>query len=670
MTFADLFAAVASLTRAGDAQAVIGLYRTWIAANPADPAVHAAHFNLGVLLSDQADLQGALLAFNEAIRVKPDFAPAHINLGSVLERMGQKELAISYWNNVSVLLGAVTGDAIAYRCTALKQTARVLEQDHHQARAEEVLRQSLDLRPGQRDILQHWISLRQRQCKWPVLEPLPNIPVATMVSELAPLSAAIMTDDPILHLGIAHHHNKEDVPRPARFRTDADFQGRRRGADGRLKIGYLSSDLRAHAIGYLTCEMFGLHDRSRVEVTAFFCGFPMEDSTKARIRADVDHWVDINGLSDDDAAEEIFRRGIDILIDVNGNTRDARTAVLARRPAPINVNWLGFPGSMGSPYHHYIIADGVIIPPGSETYYTEKVVRLPCYQPNNRGRRIAERTPTRAEMGLPDDAMVYCSFNGPQKLTPFTFDRWMEILRAVDGSVLWMLRPGAEAEARLMARAEAQGVSPDRLIMANPLPNAEHLARYVLADLFLDSSPYGAHTTASDAMWMGVPVLTVPGRSFASRVCASLISAGGLGDFVCADPQEYVERAIALGRDRAGLAAVRQRLLDLRDRSVLFDTPGFARAMEDAFDEMWRDWEAGTLPRPDVTNLELYRELGGALDHERTEMATVGDYEDRYRRLLAERHRFSPVPADTRLWTPDDIARYGDAPLTAPRSAE
>jgi predicted O-linked N-acetylglucosamine transferase (SPINDLY family) len=274
---------------------------------------------------------------------------------------------------------------------------------------------------------------------------------------------------------------------------------------GRLRIGYVSSDLREHAVGFLTAEIFELHDRDAVEVFAYYTGPNMTDATRARIEATVDHWTDISGLGDAEAARRIVHDEIDILVDVNGYTKDGRTKLFARRPAPIIVNWLGFPGTMGTPHHNYIVADDRVIPKEFEKYYTEKVLRLPCYQSNDRRRVVAEHRPSRAEAGLPEDAFVYCCFNGPQKITRSTFGRWMTILKGVPNSVLWLLSSNALTDERLRQLAAQHDVAPERLIFAPKLRNEYHLARYPLADLFLDSAPYGAHTTASDALWMGVP---------------------------------------------------------------------------------------------------------------------------------------------------------------------
>ncbi|MBR0672499.1 O-linked N-acetylglucosamine transferase, SPINDLY family protein [Neoroseomonas soli] len=651
MGIAELVGGAQALAASGQAALAAELYRDWVALNPDDPLLHAVHFNRGVLLAGLNDLHGAVEAFTAAIRRRPDFLPPYINLGAAYERLGAAAQAYNHWAHVSTSLAALTGDTVAYKATALKQMAQVQEGARRLSEAEDTLRLVAELTPWQRDVVQHWISLRQRQCQWPLLMPLAGHDRAALLRRIAPLSMACYADDPMLQLAVAHAHCREDHGWPGSFRTTEDFTHRIAEVRGRrLRIGYLSSDLREHAIGSLMAEMFGLHDRSALEVFAYYCGVPQEDATKARIRESVEHWRVITDLDDAAAEAMIFADGIDILVDVNGHTRSARTRLLARRPAPIIVNWLGYPGSMGSPYHHYIIGDPHIVPPGSERFCSEKVVRLACYQPNDRQRPTgAERAPTRAEQGLPEDAAVFCSFNGTQKITPFVFARWMEILRQVPGSVLWLLKSCEEVEARLRARAAAAGVAPERIVFAPITGNRDHLARYALADLFLDTLPYGAHTTASDALWMGVPVLTVPGRGFAARVCASLVHAAGLPEFVCSGVEEYVARAIAFGRDRAALAPFRERLVAGRGTALLFDTPRLVRDLEALFRGMWDDFAANRLPRPDMTNLETYLELGAAMDHDAIEAAFDPGQEDRWRDAMARRHAFAPLPPDARF---------------------
>jgi predicted O-linked N-acetylglucosamine transferase (SPINDLY family) len=305
---------------------------------------------------------------------------------------------------------------------------------------------------------------------------------------------------------------------------------------------------------------------------------------------------------------------------------------------------------MASPYHHYLIADPWIIPPGSEIYYTEKVLRLPCYQPTDRQRVVSEKRPTRAEAGLPEEAMVYCCFNGAHKISRFTLERWLTILSRVPGSVLWLLSSTESTEQRLKDFAQSFGIAPDRLIFAPKMANPEHLARYPLADLFLDTAPYGAHTTASDALWMGVPLLTMSGRSFASRVCGSLVRAAGMPDLDCASPAEFVDRAVAMGRDRSIAHSYRGRLTAARDSSLLFDTPNLVARLEELYREMWADFRSNRLPVPDLANLETYLEVGSAIDHEAIEIQAVPDYIGWWRDKLAAYHALRPIPYDRRLW--------------------
>jgi predicted O-linked N-acetylglucosamine transferase (SPINDLY family) len=392
------------------------------------------------------------------------------------------------------------------------------------------------------------------------------------------------------------------------------------------------------------------HNRENVEVFAYYCGINRTDATQQRIMQAADHWVDISNLDDDQAAAKICADGIDILIDLNGYTKDARTKVFARRPAPIAVNWFGFPGTMGTPYHHYIIADATIIPPEDEMYFSEKVLRLPCYQPNDRKRVVAAQRPSRADAGLPENAFVFCSMNGSQKTTARTFRRWMLILGAVPDSVLWLLSATDETNERLRQAAAASGIAPERIVFAPKLPNPQHLARYPLADLFLDSSPYGAHTTAADSLWMGVPIVTFTGRTFAARVCASVVSAAGLEELACPTPEAYVAKAIELAHDREKFAAIKSKLIEGRDNYLLFDTPRLVVALEDLYRQMWSDFKRGTLPVPDLRNLDIYQEVGLGLDLENIEALSDDAYSLLYKEKLTEWHRCYPFAHDGLLW--------------------
>jgi len=329
--------------------------------------------------------------------------------------------------------------------------------------------------------------------------------------------------------------------------------------------------------------------------------------------------------------------------------------VFARRPAPIQVNWLGFPGSMGSPYHQYIIADDFIIPVESELYYSETVVRLPCYQPNDRKRVVAE-TPTREAVGLPEGVFVFCCFNGAQKFTRFHFDRWIEILRRAPNSVLWILEPEPEIGERLVAYAAANGVARERIVFAPKQANPYHLARYALADLFLDTTPYGAHTTASDALWMGIPVLTLAGRAFASRVCGSLVSAAGLPELVCDSPEAFVELAVGLAGNPAAIAQLKARLEAGRATCDLFNMEKLTASLEGLYAEMCEAHQKGVRIRPDLTNLDIYLAVGAEDNQDERETGMIADYHGLYREKIAARHKARPIPADSRIWSVEDAA--------------
>jgi predicted O-linked N-acetylglucosamine transferase (SPINDLY family) len=646
----ELVEAAMTLTAGGQTHLSRQLYRLWIRLNPTDPQLHVAQFNCAVLESDAGDLAGAADLLKAAIGAAPDFLPAYINLGGVLERGGAAEHGIETWKSMLGRVAAVTGGAIEMKVTALKQIGRVFSDHHKPAMAELALRECLEVIPDQRDVIEQYVALRMGQCEWPVMTPSERVDRKTLMRGISPLSAAAYADDPILHLGTSVRFVEQAVPDPLanphdRRNADIDLTGRR------LRVGYVSSDLRDHAIGYLMAELFELHDRGQVEVFAYYCGKPDEGALNARIKGAVEHWIDIREMSDETAAARIGADGIDILVDVNGHTRDGRSNLFALRPAPILVNWLGYPGTMGTPYHHYVIADDWIIPPDSEHYYTEKVVRLPCYQPNDRKRGVAPTRPSRAECGLPEDAVVFCSFNGVQKLTRFNYDRWLEILRAVPNSVLWLLDPGAETAERLGDYAEQHGVDRSRLVIAPKLANPFHLARYPLADLFLDSFPYGAHTTASDALWMGVPLLTMSGRSFASRVCGSLVRSAGLPELVCDHPQAFVQRAIELANEPATVAALKAKLELNRATCDLFNMDKLARSLEALYAGMCADYLQGALPVPDLANLDVYLKVAIDFDHDAQEMlAAAADYDEVYRAKLAARHQARPLRPDDRLW--------------------
>lgn len=367
-------------------------------------------------------------------------------------------------------------------------------------------------------------------------------------------------------------------------------------APGPLRIGYLSSDFHSHATAQLVVEMLERHDPSRFEVT-LYChseqdGSPMQQ----RVRATAKCFRDVRHLGDAEVARLIRDDGIDIVIDLKGQTTDTRFQLLAARPAPVQVSFLGYPGTSGAPFLDYIIGDPIVTPLDTADHYSERIAQMPiCYQPND-SQRVLPPAPTRAELGLPDDAIVLCCFNQTYKILPAMADHWARILNGAPNAVLWLLIWNEQASANLVRELQARGVAPERVFFSPLATVAGHQARLQCADLFLDTWPYNAHTTASEALWGGVPVLTVPGETFAARVAASLLAACGLPEFTCATPDEYVARAIALANDPAPLRRAREHLVARRHQLPLFDGARFTRDFEALLQRMWDRHEAGLAP--------------------------------------------------------------------------
>ncbi len=366
-----------------------------------------------------------------------------------------------------------------------------------------------------------------------------------------------------------------------------------RAPGAKIRLGYVSGEFREQATSILMAGLYERHDRDRFEVIAIDAGENDNSAMRARLERAFDRWLDISRLSDADAAAAIRAAGIDILVNLNGYFGKHRMGVFARRPAPLQVNYLGFPATLGASYMDYTIADAVVIPPAEHCFHDEKVVTLPgSYQVNDdRGRAMAA-TPARREAGLPGRGFVFCNFNQSYKLTPQTFASWMRILRQVEGSVLWLLEARPPFAQNLARAAAAQGVDPARILHAPDRPPAEHLARLSLADLFLDGLPYNAHTTASDALWAGVPVLTRRGTAFPGRVAASLLQAAGLPQLIAEDEAAYEALAVRLAHDPAALKALRP-----ARNTPLFDTGLFRRRIENAYGEMWRRYLSGQPPQ-------------------------------------------------------------------------
>ena len=368
-------------------------------------------------------------------------------------------------------------------------------------------------------------------------------------------------------------------------------------ANQKIRIGYFSADFHNHATGYLMAELFELHDKNQFELVGFSFGPMVNDEMRQRLEKSFDQFIEVDNKSDMEIAQLSRGLNIDIAIDLKGFTQDSRTGIFANRAAPIQVNYLGYPGTMGANYVDYIIADKTIIPIESQSCYSEKVVYLPnSYQVNDRKRLISEKQFTRQELGLSENDFVFCCFNNNYKILPATFDGWMRILKSVDGSVLWLFKDNPWAAENLKKEAQKQGIDGQRLVFAERMPLPDHLARHRQADLFLDTLPYNAHTTTSDALWTGLPVLTLIGQSFASRVAASLLNALGLPELITNTQEEYEILAIELAKNPRQLAEIKLKLANNRFTAPLFDTPLFTKNLEAGYIKMYEIYQNNLQP--------------------------------------------------------------------------
>jgi predicted O-linked N-acetylglucosamine transferase (SPINDLY family) len=453
--------------------------------------------------------------------------------------------------------------------------------------------QALKIDPEHPWVFGMWLFARALSCEWSGLDThLASLRAMLLAGKDAatPFIVIALMDSPQLQLRAARNWARR---MPAQRPHFARAPGRER-----VRVGYFSADFHNHPVPALTVGMFEHHDRRRFEIIAMSYGPEKADDMRARLRNGCDRFIDVRGLGDAEIAQASRDLGIDIAIDLQGFTENQRPAIFAHRAAPVQAGYLGYPGTTGAEFTDYLIADRVLIPKVSRAHYTEKIVYLPhSYQANDGRRSIAEREFSRLELGLPERGFVYCCFNNAYKIMPQTFDVWMRILRRVPTSVLWYAPSGDTADTNLRREAGARGVNPERLIRALRLPLlSEHLARHRAADLFLDTLPFNAHTTASDALWAGLPVLTRIGESLAARVAASLLRALGLEELITSSEADYEEQAVALASDPLRLAQIRQQLAAARLSAPLFDTERFTRYMESAYLQMFDQWCRGLAP--------------------------------------------------------------------------
>lgn len=554
------------LLQLGNTYSALGLFAEAVSyfqkATRADPTNAAAHFNLGNALRELGKPEQAATSYRVALELAPSDADIHNNLGNVLRELGQLDEAIACY------------------------------------------KAALRLNPALHHAKVHLVHQKQHICDWQGLDEdvqeiqkwVLDVPQA----QISPFAFLAMPNTTATEQQKCAQNWLKNRYSKLINNKNIIFTYPNRSKK-KLKIGYLSSDFRLHPLAFLITELIELHDRSQFEIYAY--SYAIDDKTPERKRLEkaFDHFIDIRPLSLTAAAQRVNADEIDILVDLTGFTQTSRSGIAALRPAPINVNWLGFPGTMGdlngTPLFDYILSDAFITPSEQAAYYSEKLALLPdCYQPNDRKRPIG-KIPSRKDCGLPENAFVFCCFNQTFKILPSMFDIWMRLLKAKSNSVLWLLECNPWAKENLCREARLRDIDASRLIFAPRVSIADHLARHTLSDLFLDTLPYNAHTTCSDALWMGLPVITCVGDSFAGRVAGSLLKAANLPELITYSLEEYELGALQLANNPNELAAIRHKLAQNKEALPLFDTRRFAQHLEQAYQIMRQTHLTGQPPQ-------------------------------------------------------------------------
>jgi len=596
-------------------------YQTALALKPDYVEVY---INLAAALNSFGKHQEAIACYHKALEYNPDYADAYNGLGITLGRLGRHaESVVSFQRVISINpdneaaynnLGIALTDLGRYaEAVSALQKALALNPDNvksyyncgnalmrlgHHEEAAISFRQALDIDSGYILACCSWLNELAHLCALDDLREATQNELRSLTFGTEPKSVAspflllALIDDPELHRRAAEtyaavhfKYNPALGPLPDRATSE------------RIRIGYFSADFHNHATMYLMAGLFEKHDSNHFEIHAFSFGPDQQDDMRRRLLDSVEFFHDVRLKSHAEIAALSREQGIDIAVDLKGYTQYGRPGIFAYRAAPIQVNYLGYPGTMGAPYFDYIIADPIVIPRDSHAFYSEKVACLPdCYQINDRYRQATDVAVSRAAHNLPETAFVFCCFNNSYKIMPDEFSLWMRLLDRIDGSVLWLLKANPAAEKNLREAARKHGIDPGRLIFAERVPFTEHLARQRLADLFLDTFIYNAHTTASDALWGGLPVLTMMGRSFASRVAGSILTAAGLPELVTTTATDYEATALRLASSSDELLALKSRLKDKLMTTVLFDTEHYTRQLETLFTRMVERLDDGLKP--------------------------------------------------------------------------
>ena len=546
-----------------------------------------AYNNMGTALQDQHKLEEAIEAYNEALTLKPDYAEAYYNMGNALKEQSKLEEAIEFYNKAI----AVKPDY----AESYYNMGTALQEQHKLEEAIEAYNKALTLKPDYEAARTQKLHQQALFCDWDsIAEDVHLIPELGMSEkDVPPFAFLSLEDSPERHLTRSKIYAKVSFSQktlPPKLRPS--------NMPKRLRVGYFSADFKEHPASYLMFKVIECHDRSLFDVYGYSIGQPKLDKMREKISRAFDVFRDIHSLSDIEALKIIHDDKIDIAIDLTGYTMHGRTELFSYRPAPVQINYLGYPGTLGTNFIDYIISDQTLIPKSFREFYTEKPIYLPhTYWPTDNTRIISQKVQTKEDMKLPSDGFVFCCFNNNYKISPVEFDIWMRLMAKVDGSVLWLLKSNELVKENLKKEAEARGISGDRVIFAEKVENSEHLARHRMADLFLDTFNYNAHTTASDALWAGLPLVTKLGKGFAARVAGGLLDAVGLPELVTETEQDYEALILELATNPMKLAKIKEKLANNRLTQPLFNTELYTRHLENGYQQAYQNYFDGNLPQ-------------------------------------------------------------------------
>ncbi len=543
-----------------------------------DPANWLAYSNRGNVLRELNEFDASLKSYEKAILLQPNYSEAYNNRGNLLQDLKRFDEAVASYEKAIALQPNYVD--------AYNNLGNALQKLSHYDLALMAYERGMECGVPNKLLLGAYINCKMQLCDWRDLEGplkiLQNILNEPGTNKFIPFYLLPVSDDPYLIKGVTYEYMCSEYPIKTELGKSSAQQNNKK-----IRLGYFSPDFRNHAVSFLIAGVIEAHDKSKFEIIAFAMGRSSSDDMTDRLRSSFDDFVDISLKSDIDAAKIVRDLKIDIAIDLGGLTQDARPSIFAYRAAPIQIGYIGYLGTMAAPYFDYIVADEVIIPKDLQDAYSEKIIYLLSYQANDPKREIADRDFSREELGLPSSGFVYCCFNNNYKITPAILDSWATILLAVEASVIFLYAENATVRKNLLAEFAIRDIHQDRIIFAERLPREEYLARYRSADLFLDTSPYNAGTTASDALWAGLPVLSFVGKSFSARMGASILNAIGLPELVGKSRQEYQSIAIDLGKNPNKLQEIKKKLNKNRLTTPLFDTKLFTRNLELAYERAY-----------------------------------------------------------------------------------